>query len=513
MRAVLHTIRWRLIVGSLVAVGIPLILFASVLASRLWDFYTQQLRQELESKAHVVAHAVAPTLSPTTPDNPAALSRIVDGWRRYSNMRVTVADATGAIRAATLTEQVGETVDDPKRPGMREALSGKKNSTTWKSPNFGYEDTMYVNLPVRETDDGPILGVVRVAYSLAQIQTNVGRIRITFMLSVLGYAVLIVLLTIWLAGTIVSPVEQLDESAQELAAGNLSHRVKVQGTDEITHLGATLNRMAERLQMLEGLRRQYVSNVSHELRTPLAAIRGMAETIQQHGETDPDLRRRYLPRIISQTERLARLASQLLDLAQIESGNLISRFAPVHLGEVLTEVTQTCAGGASERGVEVITRVEPDLPPLEGDGDRLEQVFINLIDNAVRHTPPGGSVTASIRRIEQNLEVVIEDTGEGIPAEHLPHLFERFYRVDAARSRSGGGTGLGLSIVEQIVMGHHGSIHVESEVDRGTRFILKLPLKQGEPTAGDLEAAPDEERRLPAALASRVTSHSGSRGK
>ncbi len=505
MRAVLHTIRWRLIVGSLVAVGIPLILFASVLASRLWGFYTEELRKELESKAKVVAHAVAPTLSPTTPDDPAALRRIVDGWRQYSDMRVTVADGTGRIRAATFTDQVNETVDDEKRPGMREALLGQMNSTTWKSPNFGYEDTMYVNYPVRDTEDGPVLGVVRVAYSLAQIQQNVGRIRLTFMLSVLGYAVLIVLITVWLAGTIVSPVEQLDESAQELAAGNLSHRVKVQGTDEITHLGNTLNRMAERLQMLEGLRRQYVSNVSHELRTPLAAIRGMAETIQQHGEADPELRRRYLPRIISQTERLARLATQLLDLAQIESGNLVSRFAPVDLGAVLSEVTQTCANGAAERGVDLVVRVEPGLPLLEGDRDRLEQVFINLIDNAVRHTPRGGSVSASIHGVAQGLEAVVEDTGEGIPADHLPHLFERFYRVDASRSRSGGGTGLGLSIVEQIIKAHQGTIHVESEIDRGTRFVLRLPLKQSTtgamPPGASPEPSREEEKKLSKTLA------------
>lgn len=470
----LQTIRWRLITGSLVAIGIPLILFATLLGSRLWTFYIEELQKELESKAEVVAFAVAPTLSPTTPDDPIALARVVDGWRRYSKLRVTVVDGTGIVRAATMSEQINQPIDDMLRPGLRDALHGRENSMVWRSPNFGYEDTMYVNMPIYQ--EGTLVGAVRVAHSLAEIQENLQRIRVTFMSTVLGYAALIVMLTVWLAGTIVRPVEQLDQSAQHLASGDLAHRVKVEGTNEITHLGTTLNRMAERLQTLEGLRRSYVSNVSHELRTPLAAIRSMAETLLQHGDDDPQLKHRYLPRIISQTERLARLASQLLDLAQIESGNLVSRFAPVDLGSVITDVAHTCAVDARARGVELVMHLAEGLPLLMGDRDRLEQLFINLCDNALRHTPAGGNVTIVARRLNDTVEAVVEDTGVGIAPEHLPHLFERFYRVDAARTRAGGGTGLGLSIVEQIVKAHQGTIHVESKVGRGTRFAVCLPL-------------------------------------
>jgi two-component system phosphate regulon sensor histidine kinase PhoR len=289
-------------------------------------------------------------------------------------------------------------------------------------------------------------------------------------------------------------VEALTRDAQRLASGDLSHRVHVKGTEEINQLGQTLNHMTQQLQNLEGMRRQYVSNVSHELRTPLASIRGMAETLLFHGETDPELRERYLPRIVSQTERLARLATQFLDLAQIESGSVVKFLTPVTLSSVLSEVVATAGDRAEAEGVRVQTELPADLPELNADRDRLVQVFLNLVDNAIRYTPPGGAVTVSARRAGEVICVSVCDTGVGIPAQHLPHLFERFYRVDPARTVKSGGTGLGLSIVDQIVRAHGGSIQVESEVGRGTCFHLELPLRPAEGLPGTTARMLEEDK-------------------
>jgi signal transduction histidine kinase len=470
---VFRTIRWKLITSSLLAVGIPLIGLAYLFASLLWQFHLQQLGQELRTKAFVMADAVSPVLSPSTPDDPGSLTRMVEGWRRYSNMRVTVADSGGIVRAATSGEGVGAPIDPLRRPGMKEALDGSINATVWKSPNFAYEETMYVNVPVRE--DGVTIGVVRVAYSLAQIQGSVTRIQRSLVSSFGLYVLIIIGLTLWLADTIVRPVEKLTRSARRLAAGDLGHRTSVRGTQEVRLLGGALNHMSERLQYLEGMRRQYVSDVSHELRTPLASIRGMAETIMTHGESDPAMRGRYLPRIITQTERLARLASQILDLANVESGTLVGALEPVTLAAVVEETIQTCTDGAANKGVELVLDATPSLPDVAADRDRLVQVFLNLADNALRYTPSGGRVTFTLRSDEGQLTTVVTDTGSGIPAEDLPHVFERFYRVDKSRSTQAGGTGLGLSIVREIVQAHGGSIAVESTIGQGTRFTLAFP--------------------------------------
>lgn len=468
-----RTIRWKLIVSSLLAIGIPLMVFAYAMAALLWNFYRGNLEKELQSKAHLIAEACSPVLSPHTPDDPRTLRGMVQQWQTHSDVRVTITNADGIIEAASTPGDVGNPVDSRRRPGLREALSGLENSTIWKNPQFGNQDTMYVNVPVRE--ENRIIGAVRVAYTLTQIQERIGKIRTLLFTSVAVYAALIVALTFWLANSIAAPLEALTGDAQRLARGELSHRIHLKGTEEVNQLGQTLNQMSERLEQLEGLRRQYVSDVSHELRTPLASIRGMAETLLEHGETDPELRGRYLPRIIAQTDRLARLASQLLDLAQIESGNLVNFFAPTSMAAVIEEATHTCSERANERGVQLVVTVADDLPQIIADRDRLVQVFLNLVDNAVRYTPAGGRVQVSAQAAGSKITVAVEDTGSGIPAEHLPHLFERFYRVDRARTLRSGGTGLGLSIVEQIVKAHGGTIRVTSEEGKGTRFDLTLP--------------------------------------
>lgn len=470
-----RTIRWKLIVSSLLAIGIPLMVFAYAMAALLWDFYRGNLEKELQSKAHLIAEACAPVLSPRTPDNPRTLQGMVNQWQTHSDVRVSLVDRKGIIQAATVPEDIGRPLDDTSRPGMRQALSGAVNSTIWKSPQYGYQDTMYVNVPVYEA--GRIIGAARVSYSLTQIQHKIGRIRALMFASVAIYASLLVILTFWLAGSIAGPLEALKVDAQRLARGDLAHRVHVKGTEEVNQLGQTLNQMTERLQSLEGLRRQYVSDVSHELRTPLASIRGMAETLMLHGESDPALRERYLPRIVAQTDRLARLASQLLDLAQIESGNLVSFFAPTSVAAVIEEATHTCSERAAERGVALLVELPDQLPEIVADHDRLVQVFLNLVDNAIRYTPSGGCVRVQAHPHGDRITARVEDTGSGIPAEHLPHLFERFYRVDRARTLKSGGTGLGLAIVEQIVKAHGGTIDVTSELGKGTQFEITLPLQ------------------------------------
>lgn len=469
-----RTIRWKLIVSSLLAIGIPLMVFAYAMAALLWNFYRGNLEKELQSKAHLIAEACAPVLSPDTPDDPRTLKSMVMQWQTHSDVRVTIINAKSVIEAASTSEDVGKALDSQRRPGLSEALEGRENSTIWKNPQFGNQDTMYVNVPVHE--GGRIIGAVRVAYTLTQIQERIHRIRSLMFLSVAVYAALIIALTFWLASSIASPLEALTTDAQRLARGDLSHRVHAKGTEEINQLGRTLNLMTERLQQLEGLRRQYVSDVSHELRTPLASIRGMAETLMEHGESDPALRGRYLPRIVAQTDRLARLASQLLDLAQIESGNIVNFFGPTSMPEVIEEATHICSERAGERSVELLVEIADNLPEIVADRDRLVQVFLNLVDNAIRYTPAGGSVTVRAHWNGEQILTSVQDTGSGIPAEHLPHLFERFYRVDRARTVRSGGTGLGLSIVEQIIKAHGGTIEVASELGKGTRFDITLPL-------------------------------------
>jgi len=234
------------------------------------------------------------------------------------------------------------------------------------------------------------------------------------------------------------------------------------------------------LRRLEVVRRDFVANVSHELRTPLTAIKGYAETLLGPAGDDREARRRFLSVIDRHSERLGRLIDDLLTLSDLELGRTPLRLGTVAVGPAVEDVLQILSDTAKRVGVELGARVDPTSPALEADADRFRQVLINLVDNAIKYTPGGGRVSvraAAARGAEHRgmVEIAVEDTGVGIPAQDLPRLTERFFRVDKGRSRALGGTGLGLAIVKHIVQGHGGELGITSAVGRGTTVRVLWP--------------------------------------
>lgn len=231
-----------------------------------------------------------------------------------------------------------------------------------------------------------------------------------------------------------------------------------------------------RFRRLERMRTEFVANVSHELRTPLTSIRGFAETLLEE-DPGPETRRRFLEIVYREASRLSDLIEDLLDLSRIESGRMAMRPAPVAVDVLVADVLDRHQRRARAAELTLESRVPPGLPPVWGDRDRLAQVLHNLVDNAIRYTPAGGRVTVTAEPSPEGFVTVsVTDTGIGIAREHLPRVFERFYRVDRARSRSSGGTGLGLSIVKHIVELHGGAVSVESEPGRGSTFRFSVPV-------------------------------------
>ena len=228
---------------------------------------------------------------------------------------------------------------------------------------------------------------------------------------------------------------------------------------------------------LERLRQDFVANVSHEMKTPLTAIRGFAETLLEGALEDQQNRVGFVERIKAQAERLDSLIDDTLSLARIERGEVPLTLVPVVWGNLVSKVEEAFKGVAGERGLSLQTRVEPDLPKVQGDGKLLEQAVGNLLDNAIKYNRPEGKVLLTVTRSGKNgVRVQVEDTGIGIPKEDLPRVFERFYRVEKARSRDLGGTGLGLSIVKHIVERHGGRVGAESEVGKGSRFWFEVGM-------------------------------------
>jgi two-component system phosphate regulon sensor histidine kinase PhoR len=239
------------------------------------------------------------------------------------------------------------------------------------------------------------------------------------------------------------------------------------------------------LRRLEVIRRDFVANVSHELRTPLTAIKGYAETLLGPAGDERETARRFLEVIDRHSERLGRLTDDLLTLSDLELGRAALRLAQVEVGPTIEDVLQILAERAASRDVHVRAEVAPGTPPVVADGDRLRQVLINLVDNAIKYTPPGGDVVVRAAPGDggQLVEITITDTGIGIPAQDLPRLTERFFRVDKARSRALGGTGLGLAIVKHIIQAHGGRLDITSNVGRGTTVRVAFPISTPETLA------------------------------
>jgi len=225
------------------------------------------------------------------------------------------------------------------------------------------------------------------------------------------------------------------------------------------------------------VRRDFVANVSHEFKTPLTAIQGFAETLLGGALEDAANSRRFLEIIREHAARLGRLTDDLLKLSRIEAGKLEIELRPVALAEVIASCVDTTRLKADAKQLALEVDCPGNLPTVRGDSGLLREILQNLLDNAVQYTPAGGRITVRARAVAEGreVEVAVEDTGIGVPSAEQERIFERFYRVDAARSREAGGTGLGLSIARHLVEAHDGRIGVESEVGRGSRFIFTLP--------------------------------------
>ncbi|MGA6828083.1 two-component system histidine kinase PnpS [Nitrospira sp. NS4] len=237
------------------------------------------------------------------------------------------------------------------------------------------------------------------------------------------------------------------------------------------------------LRRLEKIRKDFVANVSHELRTPLTSIKGYVEALLDGGKDDPETAVNFLSIILKQSDRLNLILEDLLELSKIESGSVSFREEPLDLRNLIERTLSMIKPMADKKGHQLISRVSDRLPPIAGDEGRLVQVLTNLLDNAVKYTPEKGTITVAAQELADTslnptIELTVADTGMGIPEQDRPRVFERFYRVDKARSRELGGTGLGLAIVKHIVEGHGGQVWVEGNQPQGSRFVVRLPVRK-----------------------------------
>jgi len=282
-------------------------------------------------------------------------------------------------------------------------------------------------------------------------------------------------ISLFFSRSVIAPVRAMSLATQRIADGRYDERVQANGTDELAQLALYFNQMAEKLDQIESMRRRLIGDVSHELRTPLTSIKGSMEGLMDG--VLPAASETY-QQIHAEADRLNRLVDDLQELSRVEAHAYRLDIRPLDISTLVRTVTKRLTSQAESKRISLDFKLDPNLPRLLADEDRVVQVLTNLVGNALQYTPADGRVTISAKRVDDNVQFSVRDTGVGIPPEHLSHIFDRFYRVDKSRSRqAGGGSGIGLTIARALIEAHGGRIRVESAGDgQGSAFIFTLPI-------------------------------------
>ncbi len=302
-----------------------------------------------------------------------------------------------------------------------------------------------------------------------------------------------IVLAVIVTRSVTRPLQHVAKAANRIAAGDYNQAVPIEGPSEVRDVAINFNQMAQKVRDSQQIQRDFLANVSHELKTPLTSIQGFAQAIKDGAASEPEAILKSATIIYDEANHMGRMVAELLDLARIETGQIVMRREAVRIDQLVKSVVEKMMLRAQHSDIALIDEIPDGLPAIMGDGDRLAQVFGNLIANALKYTPSGGKVTVSARAMTASsvvrkgkpwpggVEVSVADTGSGIPPEDLSRIFERFYQVDKSRARakSGASLGLGLAIAKEIVTAHGGTIHAESVVGLGTRFVVTLPIERG----------------------------------
>jgi len=373
----------------------------------------------------------------------------VEQWGNLYGQRIILTDANGIVVADSEGDVLGESYapDSPGRP----------LSPSWQEGTIG---TLYI------TPGSADVGLI----ALQILFREIGRFFIWG--GLIGVAIALVI-TFLLSRRVLAPVKALTSAARQLGRGDFSQRVQVKDKGEVGEMANTFNFMASDLEQAEQLQRNMVADIAHELRTPLSNLRGYLEAVRD-GVIKPDAD--TIRSLDEEAALLSRLVDDLQELSLAEAGELKLVCQAENIGELIKQTVGGLQTQAATKGLSVSVDLPDRLPAVNIDSRRISQVLRNLLENALAHTAEGDAITVTAAQQGNWVEVSVVDTGEGIPAEGLPNIFERFYRVDKSRARTTGGSGLGLTIAKRLVEAHGGMIQAQSERGKGSRFSFTVPV-------------------------------------
>lgn len=475
-------IRWKILLAFIVIVGVSFAVAASSMTGLISEYLYKQRTHEDSLSTEKLATSVAPLFQYA---RSAELNESLNISAGEMGGRLIVIDEDGKAQYDTFNRMCGMRLQVPE---VLDILVGGKDSSYGihhlasqtvqeMSGQNGAEYVAYCATRIIGTRGS--LGVLLYVSPVQEMMDSLNNVELQLLRIFLLVALAAMILALFLSQIITKPITALSRTMRKMGKGDLSVRVPVKGSGELRELAENYNTMASQLESLDKSRSQFVSNASHELKTPLASMKILLESMLYQPDMPQELQQEFLQDMNHEIDRLTGIVTDLLALSQMDSHSVQLKKEEIDMSELTEETVRMLQPVAEKRSQVLRVIAEPDLH-FRGDRSKLAQVLYNLTDNAIKYTPDEGEIRVALRMNGTDLIWEVADNGVGIPEEDQKHVFERFYRVDKARSRETGGTGLGLSIVRQLVHLHGGTVSVNSTPGQGTTFTVTLPAGKEE---------------------------------
>lgn len=459
------TRRWLL--NGFGVIALLLIVMEIAFGFMLRAYCYQSVESVLSDRSQAHGELFAQYTADAAFDFEATARDFVESFADKEYFELQIVNADGLV----FLSSTGFVPSSDSAPDFTKALAAEDGTGMWNGLSSTGENVMAVSTVVAAAD-GTVYGAVRYVTSLSLVDREVLTLVAVMVMIGLVLLIFVMLSSSYFVSSIVSPLKEIGNTAHVIAMGDYDARIDKKYDDEVGDLADTINYMAGEISRVEKMKNEFISSVSHELRTPLTAITGWSETMRESGAGNPEIMKKGLQVISREAERLSGIVEELLDFSRLESGRFELKAVPMDVLAELEETVLLFRERASREGVTVDYIECISLPPVMGDANRLKQVFVNVMDNAIKYSDAGDVVHVEARMIGSTIKIIISDNGIGISPDDLPHVKERFFRANPTRP----GSGIGLALADEIVRRHNGSLDIRSEEGVGTTVTIRLPV-------------------------------------
>ncbi|MCD7891130.1 MAG: HAMP domain-containing histidine kinase [Ruminococcus sp.] len=460
-----NSITRRWIFNNFGVIFLAVIVIEMALIYAVQSYYYNSAKQYLNSKLNAVTSVLSVYSQDTSANFSAEMRNLLETFTEKDKIELMAVNSNGRV---VLTSSGFSPDDSVSMPDYEEAmLTGTEASYIGKMSSG--EKIMAVSVPISAMSSE--FSSVRMVTSLTEIDNTIQTYIIALTIICIVVMVIIITMGVFFAGSIVKPIRQISAIARKFAMGDFSVRIENSSSDEIGELCTAINHMADELSAAEAMKNDFISSVSHELRTPLTAIKGWAETMMLDDGVNPETMKKGVGVIVNETERLSNMVEELLDFSRMQNGHFSIQCENMDVLAELGDAILIYSDKARRENIKIVYNDPEMLPIVNGDKNRIRQVFINIIDNAVKYSSDGDTVMVMAEEYDRGVRITIADTGCGIKESDMPKVKTKFYKANHTRQ----GSGIGLAVADEIVTMHGGSLDIKSREGAGTTVVITLP--------------------------------------